>query len=108
MPAPPGLSAAELKTPEGTTVELPVTQNKIAFIPLSTGFYSVRAGRSEHMFASSLASENETRAQEAPGGGARRAAFVLAGSRRPWVILALLALAGLGLEWFTYNRRMTV
>ena len=109
MPAPPGLNAAELKTPEGTTVDLPVALDKIAFIPLSAGFYTVRAGQSERVFAASLADEAETRAQGAPPGRpVRPSVLIAAGSRRPWAILALLAFAGLALEWFTYNRRMTV
>jgi len=106
---PPGVTAAELLSPAGVRMQLPVTAGRCAFSPVEAGFYTLKFADSEIVVGASLADEDET---NLPSEGAPRrlrspAVLPALGVNRPWSLLVALALVGIALEWLTYHRRIT-
>jgi hypothetical protein len=110
--APAGASELSIRTPDGALEKAPVHDGHATFFGVRVGYYQVEPqGRA---FAANLASPAESKiephatltidgrtltAPEPGRVGLRRAL---------WVWLAGLALLILCLEWWTYNRRVTV
>ena len=78
------------------------------------GFYTLRAGDQEDVFAANLGPSEEAviePAEQLELGGARapRPAIGRAGVRTEiWMVLVLAVLGVVLVEWFTYHRRLTV
>jgi hypothetical protein len=107
-------SAAELmiRDPDGVLHKAPVHDGRATFFGARVGYYQVEPGN--RIFAANLASPSESRIEP-------RASIVIdthplqkpepgrVGLRRAlWSWLAVLALLILCVEWWTYNRRVTV
>ena len=107
-------TVATLTTPSRRTLQVPREGARVAFTGQRVGLYTLRYGQGTMRLAANLAdaSESDTRARkdlalggkkllppDAPEGGARRRIW-------PYLLLAVFAL--LMLEWWTYNRRVTV
>ena len=105
---------ATVTTPAGRALVAPREGSRVHFTGQQVGLYTVRYGDGTMRVAANLADarESDTRAREtlvlagktlrppqATGAGARR---------RIWPYLLLVVAALLLLEWWTYNRRVTV
>lgn len=106
---PPGVTAAEIYSPAGARMSLPVIEGHCAFSPVETGFYTLKFARSEIIIGASLADEGETELllEGAPERIQTTASLPAFGAKGLWTLLAALAVLGIALEWFTYNRRIT-
>ncbi len=117
IPAPDGLELANLKTPSGETLTLPVKNGYATIFGDTAGFYELQdqAGQALHPFAANLINLEES--QITPVAELRVGAEAKAGSvegftpgvrRELWLSL-VIAVAALSLiEWFSYHRRVTV
>lgn len=117
IPAPSGVDSAELLTPGGDKVLVPVKEGRAAYFGDRAGFYSLlNAGArgAAYEFAANLSDIEESRI--APrrelrlGGKTLRSATVGPPGmrRRIWVMLLLGVVVISVIEWFTYHRRITV
>ena len=118
IPLPPGASAAappetaELTTPSGIVRTVPVHEGRAVLYAAERGFYTLRSGGGALLLAANLADADESDVRPAvpppiagaPGALVTRAAD--AGDWWRWLLLAALALTLV--EWWTYNRRLTV
>ncbi|HZS37892.1 MAG TPA: VWA domain-containing protein [Polyangia bacterium] len=120
LPAPPGASELAVTAPDGKTQRAPVHDGRASFYGSSAGYYQVSplppsdAPAAMRQFAANLASSSESRI-------APRAELIVDGRKLPppepgrlgvrrslWSYLILVALAIALVEWWTYNRRVTV
>ena len=114
VPAPSELEEATLVGPDGEARAVPVVDGRAICTGTTAGFYTLRAGDEEEVFAANLGPSDEARiapAQElAIGGQVANAPEVGVASPRNdlWTWLVLLALGVILVEWFTYHRRVTV
>jgi hypothetical protein len=114
IPVPAGESAATIVAPDGTEREVPIVEGRAIYAGTRAGFYTVRAGEHEDVFAANLGPGEEARIEpvevlEVSGMRAQEPTAGRAGVRRElWIYLVLLALGILVVEWFTYHRRWTV
>jgi len=106
---PPGALSARLTSPDGTELELPAVDSRGAFVPDRTGFYTVTAGARRWDLGASLTSASESllAGESAPERRKYSSAVPSLSARRLWALLVFAALAGLAVEWLTYNRRLT-
>jgi hypothetical protein len=103
-------SELQIRDPDGVVHKAPAHEGRATFFGARVGYY--QAG--ERMFAANLASPSESRIE--PRATLSVDGNVLAapepgrvGLRRAlWAWLAALALLALCVEWWTYNRRVTV
>jgi hypothetical protein len=123
-----GINEVEVVRPGGHRSRAPVTDGRASFYASSVGLHQIIARDGDQVvatlqLAANLSDPDESaiaaRSELAVGGGGgdkAGAATVLeapegfAITRRAsiWLYLALLVLLLLGVEWFTYNRRITV
>lgn len=105
---------ATLVTPEGDERAVPVVDGRAVCTGTTAGFYTLRAGESEEVFAANLGPSDEAIVEPAE---ALRVGDVEADEpeigtasvrTELWTWLVLLALAVVMVEWFTYHRRITV
>jgi hypothetical protein len=117
IPAPSAAETAELITPRGDKVIVPVKEGRAAFFGNTAGFYKLRslgADRSEHEFAANVADPEESHIKPEPKLklGGKLAEQALVGSpgvrHRFWAYLLLAVVLVSVIEWFTYHRRVTV
>jgi hypothetical protein len=112
LPAPPGVGELLVRDPDKIVHKAPVHEGRATFFGARVGYYEVEPGN--HGFAANLASPAESRIEP-------RTSLVVDGvtlappepgkvglRRALWAWLALFALVILGVEWWTYNRRVTV
>jgi hypothetical protein len=117
IPAPSGVETAELITPKGETVIVPVKEGRAAYFGNTAGFYKLRstgADKSEHEFAANVTDPEESHIQPQPKLriGGKPAQLAVAGApgvrHRFWAYLLLGVVVVSIVEWFTYHRRVTV
>jgi len=117
IPAPSGAETAELTTPRGNTVTVPIKEGRASYFGDQAGYYRLRvsgADPSEHEFAANLADAEESRIKpraELDIAG-KKTSIAVAGTpgvrRRLWAYLLLAVVVVSCVEWWTYHRRVTV
>jgi hypothetical protein len=114
VPVPAGSTTATLIAPNGEERTVPVVEGRAVATGRRAGFYRLRTGDVEDVFAANLGPSEEavlTAPEELPLAGAPyRPPEVVAPAVRTeiWMMLVLAALGVLVAEWFTYHRRITV
>lgn len=114
LPVPAGATTLWVRAPDGTRVEAPIHDGRAGYVAARAGFYTIEAGASSRLVAANLASASESDIAPKPTltvGGRTLTAPELGrvGVRRElWPYLVILALALAFVEWWTYNRRVTV
>lgn len=114
VPVPAGVSTATLVMPDGDERTVPVVDGRAICSGTRAGFYTLRAGDQEDVFAANLGPSDE--AVMAPAEELAIAGEVAGppeigtpGVRTDiWMMLVLLVLGFVLVEWFTYHRRLTV
>ena len=104
---------ATVQPPEGNPLDVPVYNGRALVYGDQTGFYEVSADGYQRTIAANLSDEDESRIApvelDLPQAEIDQDASELFFDRKElWIFALLAALAVLLLEWFTYNRRMTV
>jgi len=114
-PVPAGASELWVRAPDGTRTRAPVHDGRASYTAARTGFYALEAaGAPERTVAVNLASAEESNiaphAQLSVDGRALAAPEVgrLGVRRELWGYFVVLALLLAFVEWWTYNRRVTV
>lgn len=114
VPAPAGAEVATLITPAGEERTVPIVDGRAIATGSRAGFYRLRVGDVEDVFAANLGPSDEAIIEPAEelaladaklGPPEVRAAAV---RTELWMLLVLAALGVLVVEWFTYHRRLTV
>lgn len=117
IPAASGVETAELFTPRGERVVVPVKEGRASYFGNVAGFYRLRTAgteANEHEFAANLADPDESAIKPNPtlklAGKALEVATIGAPSVRHsfWAYLLLGVIVVSVVEWFTYHRRITV
>jgi hypothetical protein len=115
VPVPAGAGSAEIVDPRGDEREVPVVDGRAVYAGTLAGFYTVRAGGQEDVFAANLGPSDEARIEPAETLAlddettATTPSEGKAGVRRElWIYLILFVLLVLVAEWMTYHRRWTV
>ncbi|MFZ5890126.1 MAG: vWA domain-containing protein [Myxococcota bacterium] len=117
IPAPSGVESAELLTPRGEKLTVPVKEGRAAFFGNQAGFYRLRVSGAEpfeHEFAANLADPEESHIKPQPkfelaGKPTQVAVAGTPGVRnRFWAYLLIGVVVISVLEWFSYHRRVTV
>jgi hypothetical protein len=104
---------ASVQPPSGNPLDVPVYNGRALVYGDQTGFYEVSADGYRRTIAANLSDEDESRIApvelDLPQAEVDQDASELFFDRKElWIFALLAALAVLLLEWFTYNRRMTV
>lgn len=114
IPVPAGVDRAEVQTPDGRTLHVPVIEGRATLTGMQAGFYRLHAGGESQIIAGNLIDPDESRCAPRPQlevNGTRASAPVAGrmGVRRElWIYLLAAALGILFVEWVTYHRRVTV
>lgn len=117
IPAPSSAESAELTTPRGEKVLVPVKEGRAAYFGNQAGFYKLHVSGTEpfdHEFAANLADPEESQIKPQPKLSVAGKAAPLAVAGRPgvrnrfWAYLLLGVVVVSLLEWFSYHRRVTV
>jgi hypothetical protein len=115
LPAPAGALEVEVRGPDGVKASAPVHDGRATFYAARAGYYEVRAqGGPARLVAANLSNPSESRltvAKSLTVAGKPLAAPEpgrLGVRRTLWSYLLVIALAMLFVEWWTYNRRVTV
>jgi hypothetical protein len=120
LPAPPGATELQVTAPDGKTQRAPVHDGRASFYGAHAGYYQVaplppsEAPAAMRQFAANLASSSESRIApraELTVDGRKLAAPEpgrLGVRRSLWSYLILIVLTLALVEWWTYNRRVTV
>lgn len=115
VPVPAGASELWVRAPDGTRTRAPVHDGRASYVAARAGFYEVEAvGAPNRTVAVNLASAEESniapRRELSATGRALAAPEVgrLGVRRELWGYFVVLALLLAFVEWWTYNRRVTV
>jgi hypothetical protein len=114
LAAPAGARELEVRGPDGIVTHAPVHDGRARFFPERAGFYEVRAPGFSASIAANLADADESRIEPrktiaVDGGALSPPELGRVGVRRQiWIYLVALALLIAAVEWWTYNRRVTV
>jgi hypothetical protein len=113
--APAGAKELEIRGPDGTLTRAPVHDGRARLFAPRVGYYDVRAaGQAPTLLAANLADAAESRIQPhatltVDGQTLAAPEIGRVGVRRElWSYLVALALVIAVIEWWTYNRRVTV
>ena len=102
-------SKASVKSPDGTII--PVATDG-SFLPMRTGYYEVKSDTQSQFVSANLVSASESDLSARPGlDTATNKIAQQSGSwfvNPIWFYLVLVGLALASIEWFTYQRRITV
>ena len=114
-----GINEAQLSLPDGTLARAPITDGLATFYASRVGVYSMTARRDGQVAGTIQLAANLSNPAESAI--APQKELVVAGAKLEppegfevtrrtsiWLYLALLVLILLGVEWLTYNRRITV
>ncbi|HZS47133.1 MAG TPA: BatA and WFA domain-containing protein [Blastocatellia bacterium] len=102
-------SKAGVKNPDGTTTDLATDGS---FLPVKTGYYEIKAGNESQVVSVNLVSASES--DLIPRDGLDRVTSKIVSQSGGWFVnpiwfyLALVGFALASVEWFTYQRRVTV
>lgn len=114
VPVPAGVDEATLVTPAGDERTVPVIEGRAVCSGTRAGFYTLRAGEDENVFAANLGPSEEAVIAPADtltiaGVAADPPEIGAPGVRTEiWMLLVLAVLGVVSVEWFTYHRRLTV
>jgi len=114
VPVPGDVEEATLITPGGEERAVPVVEGRAVCTGLRAGFYGIRAGALDDVFAANLGPSQEAILEPVDalvvGGAAADAPEIGTPGVRTelWMLIVGLVLAILLVEWFTYHRRLTV
>lgn len=115
VPVPGGIESAVIVDPRGGEREVPVVEGRAVYAGTLAGFYTMRAGGQEDLFAANLGPSGEGRiapVSELAIDESRQAGAPSRGKvgvrRELWIYLVFAVLLILLAEWFTYHRRWTV
>jgi hypothetical protein len=114
IPVPAGVERAEIETPSGHRVRVPVYEGRAVYFGVEAGLHRLHAGEEHRLIASNLSELRESdcaprRTLEVAGVRATPPRQGRAGLRRAlWIHLLVAALGILFIEWWTYHRRVTV
>ena len=115
VPVPAGATELWVRAPDGTRTRAPVHDGRASYVAMRAGFYELEsAGAPNRAIAVNLASAEEStiapRRQLATAGRALAEPAVgrLGVRRELWGYFVALALLLAFVEWWTYNRRVTV
>ena len=113
--APPGAPEVQVRGPDGRLARAPVHDGRATYYGLRAGYYDVKAeGAPTRLVAANLSSVQESRVEpkrELTVDGKKLAApdaGRLGVKRSLWSYLVILALLLTMVEWWTYNRRVTI
>jgi hypothetical protein len=119
--ASPKTDNAMIYTPDGRKISLPIINGEILISGKYSGFYRIKIGEQERWLAANLSDPTESNIAPATWRESLRppsteqstqeGALTIFGLPIPqpiWLYLLLCAALILGLEWMTYNRRITV
>lgn len=104
---------AQVTSPTGDVGEVPIFERRAVFFGDVPGFYTLRSEGQAQVIAGNMADMAESSILPADLIFGERpvvepAPLIGFSQREPWVWLVLLALGLLLVEWWTYNRRITV
>lgn len=114
IPVPAGVDRAEIETPSGHRLTVPVYEGRAVHFGTEVGLHRLRAGETQRLLAANLHEPRESdcaprRTLTVSGAQATAPRPGRAGLRRElWAYLLLGALAIVWIEWWTYHRRVTV
>lgn len=114
IPVAPGATTATLVAPSGEERAVPVVEGRAIATGRRAGFYRLRTGELEDVFAANLGPSEEAILappdELEPAGAPFTPPAVVAPAVRTeiWMLLVLGALGVLLAEWVTYHRRITV
>jgi hypothetical protein len=114
VPVPGGLETATLIDPQGEERTVPIVDGRAIASGRRAGFYTLRAGDQEDVFAANLGPSQEAILEprdrlDIGGRRARNPEVGTPGVRTEiWMLLVLAVLGVIVVEWFTYHRRVTV
>lgn len=114
VPVPAGAETATLIDPDGGERTVPIVEGRAVASGRVAGFYRIRVGDQEDVFAANLGPSDEAIMAPADridiaGQRARAPEIGTPGVRTEvWMLLVLAALGVIAVEWFTYHRRLTV
>ncbi len=108
-----GLTTAKMHPPQGPPVEIPVFDGRAMYYGEAPGFYRLETPQSSVRIAANLSDVEESRIApndiELPEIEITRQADSMVFERyQIWIWILLLATLLLLIEWWTYNRRVTV
>jgi hypothetical protein len=108
-----GEEMAAVTSPSGESMEVPIFERRAVFFGEVPGFYTLKGSDRTQVIAGNMADMAESSILPADLVFGERPASEVAplikfSRREPWIWLVLLALALLLVEWWTYNRRITV
>jgi hypothetical protein len=114
IPVAPGVDTAEIETPNGRHLRVPVIEGRAVTHGVQAGFYRLRAGDDSQIIAGNLVDPDESHCAPQPrldvnGSIASAPVAGRVGVRREiWIYLLAAALGIIVIEWVTYHRRVTV
>lgn len=115
VPVPAGATELYVKAPDGTRTRAPVHDGRASYVAMHAGFYELEsAGAPNRVVAVNLASVEESNIAPRPtlAAGSHALAAPEVGRigvrRELWGYFVVLALLLAFVEWWTYNRRVTV
>lgn len=115
LPVPAGAAELWVRAPDGTRAQAPIHDGRARYVARRAGFYTLESpGAPPRLVAANLASAAESniapqRQLTVDGRALTAPEMGRVGVRRElWGYLVLLALALALVEWWTYNRRVTV
>ncbi len=114
IPVPAGIDTAEIESPDGRRLRVPVIEGRAVTHGIEAGFYRLHAGEDTQIIAGNLVDPGESQCAPHPRldvNGAVATAPVpgRVGVRREmWIYLLAAALGIILVEWVTYHRRVTV
>ena len=115
VPVPSGASELTVRAPDGTRTRAPVHDGRASYVAMHAGFYTLESpGAPDRIVAVNLANPEESsiapkRQLTALGHALSAPEVGRVGVRRElWIYFIALALLLAFVEWWTYNRRVTV
>jgi hypothetical protein len=115
VPVPAGATELFVRAPDGTRTRAPVHDGRASYVAMHAGFYELEsAGAPNRVVAVNLASVEESNIAPHPTLAAGQHALAapeagrLGVRRELWGYFVVLALLLAFVEWWTYNRRVTV
>jgi hypothetical protein len=109
VPVPAGATELWVRPPDGTRTRAPVHDGRASYVAAHAGFYGLEsAGTPDRTVAVNLASAEESNIKPVPHALRAPEAGRIGVRRELWGYFVVFALLLAFVEWWTYNRRVTV
>jgi hypothetical protein len=109
VPVPAGATELWVRAPDGTRTRAPVHDGRASYVAAHAGFYGLEsAGTPDRTVAVNLASAEESNIKPVPHALRAPEAGRIGVRRELWGYFVVFALLLAFVEWWTYNRRVTV